>query len=63
MRGHGQLNGNESGATLIHSQYITRNIIRNAKGEYGRTRPIPHIAPVEEWAISETPTEIKRKLE
>ena len=39
------------------------HVIRNAKGEYGRTRPIPHIAPVEEWAISETPIEIKRKLE
>lgn len=39
------------------------HVIRNAKGEYGRTRAIPHIAPVEEWAISETPTEIKRKLE
>ena len=55
MRGHGQLNGNESGATSAEPVH--------AKGEYGRTRPIPHIAPVEEWAISETPTEIKRKLE
>ena len=38
------------------------HIIRNAKGTYGRTQPIKHIAPVEEWAADELPNLIKRKL-
>lgn len=39
------------------------HVIRNKKGEYGRTNGIKHIAPVEEWAISELPAEIERELE
>lgn len=39
------------------------HIIRNKKGEYGRTNGIRHIAPVEEWANSELPMEIERELE
>lgn len=39
------------------------HVIRNKKGEYGRTNGIKHIAPVEEWAISELPEEIERELE
>lgn len=38
------------------------HIIRNKKGEYGRTRPIKHIKPVEEWANDELPAEIERIL-
>ena len=39
------------------------HVIKNGKGEYGRTNGIKHIAPVEEWANSELPLEIERKLE
>lgn len=38
------------------------HIVRNKKGTYGRTNGIKHIAPVEEWAVSELPLEIERKL-
>ena len=38
------------------------HIIRNAKGEYGRTRGIKHIAPVAEWANAELPAEIEREM-
>ena len=38
------------------------HIIRNKKGEYGRTRPIKHIAPVNDYANSELPAEIERIL-
>ncbi len=38
------------------------HVIRNAKGTYGRTSGIKHIAPVEEWAESELQQEIERKL-
>ena len=38
------------------------HVIRNKKGEYGRTRPIKHIAPVAEWAENELPNEIERGL-
>lgn len=38
------------------------HIIRNKKGEYGRTNGIKHIAPVEQWAQNELPAEIERKL-
>ena len=39
------------------------HVIRNKKGEYGRTNGIKHIAPVEEWASSELPLEIEKELE
>jgi len=38
------------------------HVIRNAKGTYGRTNGIKHIAPVEEWAQDALPEEIERKL-
>ena len=38
------------------------HVIRNKKGDWGRTRPIKHIAPVEQWANSELPEEIERAL-
>ena len=34
------------------------HVIRNKKGTYGRTHPIKHIAPVEEWAVDELPRRI-----
>ena len=39
------------------------HVIRNAKGTYGRTRAIKHIAPVEQWANDELPREIEREME
>ena len=39
------------------------HVIRNAKGTYGRTNGIKHIAPVEEWAQDALPEEVKRELE
>jgi len=39
------------------------HVIRNGKGEYGRTNGIKHIAPVEEWAKEALPEEIERELE
>lgn len=47
-----------------HLTHLLENghIIRNAKGTYGRTRPNPHIAPVEDWAADEVTSAIKRKL-
>ena len=38
------------------------HVIRNKKGEWGRTRPIKHIAPVEQKSNSELPEEIERAL-
>lgn len=38
------------------------HVIRNKKGTYGRTNPIKHIAPVEDWAVNELPNEIERNL-
>ena len=39
------------------------HMIVNGKGTYGRAPAIKHIAPVEQWANSELPEEIKRELE
>ena len=38
------------------------HIVRNKKGEYGRVNGIKHIAPVEEWAVSELPVRILRGI-
>lgn len=38
------------------------HVIRNKYGTYGRTAARPHIKPVEEWAQSELPEEIERRL-
>ena len=38
------------------------HVIRNKKGTYGRTHGIKHIAPVEDWAETELPSEIEREL-
>ena len=39
------------------------HVIVNAKGTFGRTSPIKHIAPVEEFCESELPAEIERELQ
>lgn len=39
------------------------HVIKNKNGTYGRTRPIKHIAPVNDWACDELPREIERELE
>lgn len=38
------------------------HVIVNAKGTYGRTRPIKHIAPVEAFCETELPAEIEREM-
>lgn len=39
------------------------HLIRNKWGTYGRTRPIKHIKPVEEWAKSEFEERVKKGIE
>lgn len=38
------------------------HVVKNAKGTYGRTRGVKHIAPVADWANDELPREIEREL-
>lgn len=38
------------------------HVIRNKKGTYGRTHPIKHIEPVEEWAADELPRRIMEDI-
>ena len=38
------------------------HVIRNKKGTYGRTHPVKHIAPVEEWAVDELPRRIMEDI-
>ncbi len=39
------------------------HVIRNKKGTYGRTHPIKHIQPAEEWASEELPRKIMEDLD
>lgn len=39
------------------------HLIRNKWGTYGRTQPIKHIKPVEEWAKSEFEERVKKGIE
>ena len=39
------------------------HVIVNAKGTFGRTSPVKHIAPVEEFCETELPAEIERELQ
>ena len=39
------------------------HVIKNAKGEYGRTRPIKHIEPVADWAEDELPRKVLEDLD
>lgn len=38
------------------------HVVRNKKGTYGRAPAIPHIAPVEEWVVEETPKRFEEEL-
>lgn len=38
------------------------HVIRNGKGTFGRTRGIPHIRPVDEWAAEEFEKRIKEEV-
>ena len=38
------------------------HVVANAKGTYGRTNGIKHIAPVEEWAKDALPAEFDREF-
>jgi len=51
-------------ATNYQLTHLLENghVIRNAKGTYGRTHPIKHIAPVEEWAVDELPRRIIKDI-
>lgn len=48
---------NRTDAPLTHL-LENGHVIRNKKGTYGRTHPIRHIKPVEEWASDELPRRI-----
>lgn len=39
------------------------HVIANKYGQYGRTQPIKHIEPVEEWAAQELEARIVRSIE
>lgn len=39
------------------------HVIRNKKGTYGRTHPIKHIEPAEEWASEELPRRILEDID
>jgi hypothetical protein len=39
------------------------HVVRNKKGTYGRTHPIKHIEPAEEWASEELPRRILEDIE
>ena len=52
-------------ATNYQLTHLLENshVIRNAKGEYGRSTPQKHIKPVEEWAIDELPRRVLKELD
>ena len=47
---------------LISAKVAAETVIKNKKGEYGRTSPKKHIGPVNDWACDELPKEIEREL-
>lgn len=52
-------NGKSPGLThLLENGHV----IKNRKGTYGRTRPIKHIQPVEQWANEEVVQRIERGI-
>lgn len=62
-------NSFKTDTVIVHNKvyYLTHllengHVISNGRGEYGRTQPIKHIAPVEDWAADELPNMITRKL-
>lgn len=58
------------GATVVYNDEHYRlthllengHVIKNQYGTYGRTTPIKHIKPVEEWAQDELPKRIEEAL-
>ena len=52
---------NRTDAPLTHL-LENGHVIKNKKGTYGRTHPIKHIAPVEEWASDELPRRIMEDI-
>lgn len=52
-------------ATNYQLAHLLENshVIRNKYGTYGRTNPIKHIKPVEEWAQDEWPRRIMEELD
>ena len=52
-------------ATNYQLTHLLENghVVRNKKGTYGRTHPIKHIEPAEEWASEELPRRILEDIE
>lgn len=51
-------------ATNYQLTHLLENghVIRNKKGTYGRTHPIKHIEPAQEWASDELPRRVMEDL-
>lgn len=51
-------------ATNYQLTHLLENghLVVNKKGTYGRTHPVKHIAPAEEWATDELPRKIMEDL-
>lgn len=63
----GRRNGDDyvvHNATDYQLTHLLENghVIKNKKGTYGRTHPIKHIKPVEEWASDELPRKVDKGL-
>ena len=52
-------------ATNYQLTHLLENghVVRNKKGTYGRTHPIKHIEPAEEWASEELPRRILEDID
>lgn len=62
---HGRINNKVvHNATDYQLTHLLENghVIKNIKGTYGRTHPIKHIEPVEQWAQTALVEEIEAKL-
>lgn len=62
---------NRDGSVVVHNKTDYRlthllengHVIKNKQGTYGRTHPIKHIQPVEEWASDELPRRVMEDLD